>query len=69
MELAAGREELGEGEYVAFFDAVSHLAESARERGDSPALSALLEAARRVAPDHPTVLFVARELNALSAAP
>ena len=69
VELAAGREELGEGEYVAFFDAVSHLAESARERGDSPALSALLEAARRVAPDHPTVLFVARELNALRAAP
>ena len=69
VELAAGREELDEGEYVAFFDAVSHLAESARERGDSPALSALLEAARRVAPDHPTVLFVSRELDALRAAP
>lgn len=69
VELATGRKELDEGEYVAFFDAVSHLAESARERGDSPALSALLEAARRVAPDHPTVLFVSRELNALRAAP
>lgn len=69
VELATGRKELDEGEYVAFFDAVSHLAESARERGDSPALSALLETARRVAPDHPTVLFVSRELNALRAAP
>jgi len=69
VELARGREALNEGEYVAFFDAVSHLAESARERGDSPALSALLEATRRVAPDHPTVLFVSRELDALRAEP
>ena len=69
VELVRGREALNEGEYVAFFDAVSHLAESARERGDSPALSALLEAARRVAPDHPTVLFVSRELDALRAEP
>ena len=69
VELAAGREELGEGEYVAFFDAVSHLAESARERKDAPALAALLGTARRVAPDHPTVLFVARELDALRASP
>jgi len=69
VELVRGREALNEGEYVAFFDAVSHLAESARERGDSPALSALLETARRVAPDHPTVLFVSRELDALRAEP
>jgi len=69
VELARGREALNEGEYVAFFDAVSHLAESARDRGDSPALSALLETARRVAPDHPTVLFVSRELDALRAEP
>ena len=69
VELAAGREELDEGEYVAFFDAVAHLAESARERQDAPALAALLEAARRVAPDHPTVRFVARELDALRASP
>ena len=67
VELVRGREALNEGEYVAFFDAVSHLAESARERGDAPALAALLEAARRVAPDHPTVLFVSRELDALRA--
>ena len=69
VALAAGREELDEGEYVAFFDAVAHLAESARERRDAPALAALLESARRVAPDHPTVLFVARELDALRASP
>jgi len=32
-------------------------------------LFVLWETARRVAPDHPTVLFVARELDALRAAP
>ena len=69
VELVRGREALDEGEYVAFFDAVSHLAESARDRKDAPALAALLETARRVAPDHPTVLFVSRELDALRAAP
>ena len=67
VELVRGREALNEGEYVAFFDAVSHLAESARERKDAAALAALLEEARRVAPDHPTVLFVSRELDALRA--
>ena len=69
VELVRGREALNEGEYVAFFDAVSHLAESARERKDAPALAALLETARRVAPDHPTVLFVSRELDDLRASP
>ena len=67
VELVRGREALNEGEYVAFFDAVSHLAESARDRKDVPALAALLETARRVAPDHQTVLFVSRELDALRA--
>ena len=69
VDLAAGREELGEGEFVAFFDAVSHLAESARERKDAPALAALLGTARRVDPGHPTVLFVGRALDKLRASP
>ena len=69
VDIARTRENLDDNEFVAFFDAVSHLADSARERKDAPALAALLEAARRVDPDHPTVLFVGRALDELRAFP
>ncbi len=69
VDIARAKETLDDNESVAFFDAVSHLADSARERKDAPALAALLEAARRVDPDHPTVLFVARALDDLRASP
>jgi hypothetical protein len=68
VDLAGAKETLDDNESVAFFDAVSHLADSARERKDAPALAGLLEAARRVDPDHPTVLFVGRTLDELRGA-
>ena len=69
VDLAGAKEKLDDNEFVAFFDAVSHLADSARERKDAPALAALLEASRRVDPEHPTVLFVGRTLDELRASP
>lgn len=69
VDLARAKEELDDNEFVAFFDAVSHLTDSARERKDADALAALLEAARRFDPNHPTVLFVGRALDELRASP
>ena len=69
VDIVRTKETLDDNEFVAFFDAVSHLADSARERKDAPALAGLLEAARRVDPDHPTVRFVDRALDELRASP
>ena len=69
VDLARAKDKLDDNEFVAFFDAVSHLTDSARERKDADALAALLEAARRFDPNHPTVLFVGRALDELRASP
>ena len=63
VELAGKMGELDDGESLAFFNAVGYLADSAKNRKDAKDLAALLEAARRINPNHPTTVFVADSLN------
>ena len=68
VELAGKMGELDDGESLAFFNAVGYLAVSAKNRKDAKDLAALLKAARRINPSHPTTDFIANSLNEIKSA-
>ena len=68
VEIAGNKGELEERDSLAFFNAVGYLADSARKRKDAKDLAALLEAARRINPSHPTTMFIAHALNEVRSA-
>ena len=63
VEMAGQMGELEDGDSLAFFNAVGYLADSARNRKDAKDLAALLEAARRINPNHPTTRFIEQALG------
>ena len=63
VEMAGQMGVLEDGDSLAFFNAVGYLADSARNRKDAKDLAALLEAARRIDPNHPTTRFIEQALG------
>ena len=68
VEMAGNNGELEERDSLAVFNAVGYLADSARNRKDAKDLAALLEAARRINPNHPTTIFIDQVLNEIKSA-
>ena len=68
VDMARKREQLSDDDQFAFFNAVGYLANSAKSRKDAKELTALLEASRRINPNHPTTVFVSHALNEIQSA-
>ncbi len=69
VEMAGRKEELEDSDYIAFFSSVGYLADAAKNRKDAKDLLALLKAARRINPHHPTARFIEQALGIQHAAP
>ena len=65
VDMARKREQLSDDDQFAFFNAVAN---SAKSRKDAKELTALLEASRRINPNHPTTVFVSHALNEIQSA-
>ncbi len=65
VELAEKTKDLTERDHQAFFYAVGYLADSAKHRKDVAMLTKLLNAARRVDPNHPTIRSISQMLKEL----
>lgn len=63
VKMAEGVKELADNDYLAFFSAVGYLVDSAKQREDMRELPALLNVARRLAPNHPTTHALERMLE------
>ena len=63
VEMAGKMGVLEDGDSLAFFNAVGYLADAAKNRKDAKDLAALLEAARRINPRHPTTRFIEQALG------
>ncbi len=68
IEMAGKKEKLEDNDYHEFFHAMGVLAKSAENRKDAKDLAALLEAARRINPSHPTTIIIGRALNEVKSA-
>ena len=68
IEMAGKMEKLKDDDYTAFYCAAAILAKLAESRKDAKDLQALLEAARRVNPSHPTTISIANALNEVKSA-
>ena len=63
IKMAEKAENLENDDALAFFSAVGYLADLARHRKDGKALGALLEVARRINPNHPSIHFIEQTLS------
>ena len=68
VERAQKMENMEEGDATAFFNAVGYLADSAKRRKDAQGLATLLDAARRINPNHLTTIFIAQALSEVKSA-
>lgn len=65
VKMGEGRRDLTDDDSRALLGAIAYLADAAKDRKDGRELTALLDASRRIAPNHPTTRFIAQALKDL----